>query len=77
MHSLAAKCFYGLISNATGIDMSHSSDFKLLDRKAVNVLINMPEKNAFLELFRHGLVLSLFKLNMMFKRGWQEHQNGL
>lgn len=47
VHSLAAKCFYGLISNATGIDMSHSSDFKLLDRKAVNVLINMPEKNAF------------------------------
>lgn len=47
MHALAAKCFYGLISNATGIDMSHSSDFKLLDRKAVNVLLNMSEKNAF------------------------------
>lgn len=47
MHAFAAKCFYGLISNATNIDMSHASDFKLLDRKAVNVLINMPEKNAF------------------------------
>ena len=27
--------------------MSKASDFKLLDRKAVNVLINMREKNAF------------------------------
>lgn len=27
--------------------MANASDFKLLDRKAVNVLINMQEKNAF------------------------------
>lgn len=47
LHAFAAKCFYGMISNATGIDMSHASDFKLLDRKAVNVLLNIPEKNAF------------------------------
>lgn len=47
LHSFAAKCFYSLISDATNIDMSHASDFKLLDRKAVNVLLNMPEKNAF------------------------------
>lgn len=46
-HAFAAKCFYGLISKATKIDMSRASDFKLLDRKAVNVLLNMPEKNAF------------------------------
>ena len=37
----------GLISRATGIDMANASDFKLLDRKAVNVLINMRERNAF------------------------------
>lgn len=47
IHALAAKCFYSIISGATNIDMSHASDFKLLDRKAVNVLLNMPEKNAF------------------------------
>lgn len=47
MYSFAARSFYKMISNATGTDMSHASDFKLLDRKAVNVLINMPEKNAF------------------------------
>ena len=27
--------------------MANASDFKLLDRKAVNVLINMRERNAF------------------------------
>lgn len=46
-HAFAAKCFYNIISDATGIDMSHASDFKLLDRKVVNVLLNMHEKNAF------------------------------
>lgn len=47
MHTFAAKTFYSVISAATGFDMANASDFKLLDRKAVNVLINMREKNAF------------------------------
>ena len=47
MHGLAARAFYSLISRATGIDMANASDFKLLDRKAVNVLIGMRERNAF------------------------------
>ncbi len=47
LHSLAAKAFYSLISAATGFDMANASDFKLLDRKAVDVLINLREQNAF------------------------------
>lgn len=47
LHSLSAKVFYSVISAATGFDMSNASDFKLLDRKAVNVLINMRERHAF------------------------------
>ena len=47
VHTFAASCFYKLIGSATGFDMSRASDFKLLDRKAVNVLLNMKEKNAF------------------------------
>lgn len=46
-HTFAAACFYRIIGGATGFDMSRASDFKLLDRKAVNVLLNMKEKNAF------------------------------
>lgn len=47
LHTFAARTFYSMISRATGFDMVNASDFKLLDRKAVNVLINMRERNAF------------------------------
>ena len=47
LHTLAARTFYSIISNATGIDMSRASDFKLLDRRAVDTLLAMREKNAF------------------------------
>ena len=47
LHSIGAKGFYALISAATGLDMANASDFKLLDRQAVNVLLNMRERNAF------------------------------
>ena len=46
-HGLAARAFYSLISRATGIDMANASDFKLLDRKAVDALLAMPERNLF------------------------------
>lgn len=47
LHTLAAKTFYSLIGAATGFDMANASDFKLLDRKAVDVLVRMPERSAF------------------------------
>lgn len=46
-HRLAAKGFYRLISKAIGIDMSCASDFKLLDKKVVTVLLEMPERQVF------------------------------
>ena len=47
LHRMAAKGFYSIISRAAGIDMSRASDFKLLDRRAVDVLVAMREKDAF------------------------------
>lgn len=47
LHTLCANAFYRLISKASGIDMSKASDFKLLDRKAVNALLAMPERTPF------------------------------
>lgn len=47
LHTLWVKCFYRALSGSTGIDMSRASDFKLLDRRAVDVLLAMREKNAF------------------------------
>lgn len=46
-HRASAGMFYKIISKAVGIDMSRASDFKLLDRKAVDALLEMPERNAF------------------------------
>ncbi|MBO5544137.1 MAG: glycosyltransferase family 2 protein [Oscillospiraceae bacterium] len=46
-HRFASKRFYDLISLATGMDMASSSDFKLLDRKVVDALNAMPERNVF------------------------------
>ncbi len=46
-HRFAADSFYKIISGATGLDMSASSDFKLLDRKVVDTLNQMPERNTF------------------------------
>lgn len=46
-HKMSAGMFYKMISKAVKIDMSHASDFKLLDRRAVEALLEMPERNAF------------------------------
>lgn len=47
LHGVGAKIFYSLISCMAGFDMSNSSDFKLLDRKVVDVLNKMPERGFF------------------------------
>ncbi len=47
LHKFAANSFYSLISRATGMDMGSSSDFKLLDRKVVDTLNALPERNVF------------------------------
>ena len=46
-HAMMAGAFYRMMSSATKIDMSRASDFKLMDRKAVNALLSLPEKNSF------------------------------
>ncbi len=47
LHRASAGMFYKLMSSAANIDMARASDFKLLDRRAVDVLLAMPERNAF------------------------------
>lgn len=46
-HKMSAGMFYKMISKAVKIDMSRASDFKLMDRRAVEALLEMPERNAF------------------------------
>ncbi len=42
-----AKLFYRIICKLTGFDMSASSDYKLLDRKVVDILLQLPERSTF------------------------------
>lgn len=46
-YRFCAKLFYGMINKATGIDFDNASDFKLLDRKVVEAMQQMPERMTF------------------------------
>lgn len=46
-HKLSAGLFYKIMSRLIRMDMNASSDFKLLDRKVVDVLLSLPERNTF------------------------------
>ena len=43
----AARRFYSIISSVVGFDMANSSDFKLLDRKVVDIINRIPERKGF------------------------------
>lgn len=47
MHRWYAGLFYGLIGKMIGMNMNNSSDFKLLDRKVVDVLSALRERDTF------------------------------
>lgn len=47
IHKECAGFFYGIMSKATGIDMKNASDFKMMDRKVVDSILSMPERNMF------------------------------
>ena len=47
MHKLLAGTFYKMISGFMKMDMNDSSDYKLMDRKVVDVLCNLKERNTF------------------------------
>lgn len=46
-YKLSAGLFYTVMSKLIKMDMNASSDYKLLDRKVVDVLVQLPEKNTF------------------------------
>lgn len=47
IHKKCAGFFYGIMSKATRVNMQNASDFKLMDRKAVDSILSMPERNMF------------------------------
>ncbi|MCD8379218.1 MAG: glycosyltransferase family 2 protein [Lachnospiraceae bacterium] len=47
IHRLFANLFYGILSRLMKMDMRDTSDFKLLDRKVMDVLLGLTERNTF------------------------------
>lgn len=47
LYKMFAKSFYRIMKNSSGIDLDGASDFKLLDRKAIDALNEMPERMTF------------------------------
>lgn len=47
LHKLFAKCFYGIFNRAIGMDIGNASDFKLIDRRVMDVLLCLPERETF------------------------------
>lgn len=46
-HKLSAALFYAILSKISGLNMKDASDFKLMDRKVLEVLKQMPEQSVF------------------------------
>ena len=46
-YRLFTKIFYGIMSSLMKIDMNATSDFKLLDRKVVEAMLELHERNTF------------------------------
>lgn len=46
-YRMSAGLFYRIMSKLIQMDMNASSDFKLMDRKVVDVLLTLPERNTF------------------------------
>ena len=46
-YRMFTNIFYGIMSSLMKMDMNKTSEFKLLDRKVVNALLDLPERNTF------------------------------
>lgn len=46
-HKMFVGIFYGIMSKLMKLDMNATSDFKLMDRRVVEVLLSLTEKNTF------------------------------
>lgn len=43
----SASCFYKIMHRLSGFDLENASDYKLLDKKVVQAIVQMPEKETF------------------------------
>ena len=76
-YSMSAGLFYRIMSKMMRMDMRSSSDFKLLDRKVVNVLLELGERNTFFGHCLSGQDFVRQRWNMRYRRGQSVAASGL
>lgn len=76
-YAFAAKMFYSVLSRLAGFDMSEASDFKLLDRKVIDILNKIPEKKDFSAQFHIGSALKKQRSNLTLKSALAGSPNGV
>ncbi|MBR3841567.1 MAG: glycosyltransferase family 2 protein [Erysipelotrichales bacterium] len=47
IYKLGANTFYKLLKKFGNVDLKNATDFKMLDRKVIDTLVAMPERNVF------------------------------
>jgi len=47
VYKMFAKWFYGIMKKSSNVDLDRASDFKLMDRKVINALNDLPERITF------------------------------
>lgn len=47
LHKKGVNLFYRILSSSVGMNLNNTSDFKLMDRKVVESILSMPERNMF------------------------------
>lgn len=47
LYKTFAKSFYGMMKSSSGIDMRGASDYKLMDRRVIDALNDLPERMTF------------------------------
>jgi len=80
IHTLCSKIFYKTMSKITKLDWEGASDYKILSQRAVQTIINMPEKNLFFRGmsswigFKRDVVKYKVQRRVAGKKSWSQSQ---
>ena len=75
-YKMFAGIFYGIMSSLMKMDLRATSDFKLLDRKAVEALLSLNESNTFFRALSFWVGFRSHRWSMMSRNVPKEKANG-
>lgn len=75
-HKFFANLFYKILKGVSGLDLKNASDFKLMDKKVVEEILNIPERQTFSEQFHPGSDLTSTLFILKYRNVYSAKQNG-